>query len=308
MRECNYMQALEGDIDTVHAGFLHGGHVLAERDTTPATIGYYTAKTRSARFVTRANEIGFTFAAVRPAEEDTEYWRTGHFLLPFFTMNGPGLMPLKNRAQLWVPIDDTHTMVWVVEPADHVEKHRSGTGIGGLREGGTRPEPQAQNPLFQGRRGQWTLLQPHTSGWLGRFRPVQNEHNDYLIERDLQKNVEWDPSRPATGTYSGIPGGADVQDTAVQESMGGLYDRTLEHLGTTDSMIIQTRRRLIDAAKALRDHGTIPPGVDNPGLYRLRSGGALLPRGVNGLEVLRPVHHFETDALDLQASVPVPVR
>src|SRR6266550_2521932 len=99
MRECNFMQALEGDIDTVHAGFLHGGHVVAERDTTPGTIGYYSAKTRSAVFHTRRHEIGATFAAVRPAEEDTEYWRTGHFLLPFYTLNGPGLLPLKNRAQ-----------------------------------------------------------------------------------------------------------------------------------------------------------------------------------------------------------------
>ena len=304
MRECNYMQALEGDIDTVHAGFLHGGHVIAERDTHPATIGYYAAKTRAARFVTRPNEIGFTFAAVRPAESTTEYWRTGHFLLPYFTMNGPGLMPLKNRAQLWVPVDDEHTMVWVVEPADHLEKHRNGTGIGGLKEGGTSPGPRPSNPLFQGRGGQWTILEPNSSDWLGRFRPAQNEHNDYLIERDLQRHLEMDPTKPPTGTYSGIPGGADIQDAAVQESMGGVYDRTMEHLGTTDAMIIQTRRRLIAAAKALREHGTVPPGVDEPTLYRLRSGGALLPKGVNGLEILRPVHCWQADSIEPEMLVP----
>ena len=26
-RDCNYLQALEGEIDTAHFGFLHGGHV-----------------------------------------------------------------------------------------------------------------------------------------------------------------------------------------------------------------------------------------------------------------------------------------
>jgi len=112
---------------------------------------------------------------------------------------------------------------------------------------------------------------------------------------------ELDPTKPQTGTYSGIAGGADIQDCAVQESMGGVYDRTQEHLGTTDSMIIVARRVLINAAKALRDHGTIPPGVENPSLYRLRSGGALLPKGVNGLEVLRPVHFFETDSIEVAA-------
>ena len=46
--------------------------------------------------------------------------------------------------------------------------------------------------------------------------------------------------------------------------MGHIVDRTNEHLGTSDAMIIRTRRRLINAAIALRDHGTVPPGVDDP--------------------------------------------
>jgi hypothetical protein len=69
-------------------------------------------------------------------------------------------------------------------------------------------------------------------------------------------------------------------------------------------MIIKTRRQLIDAAKALRDHGTVPPGVDNPSLYRMRSGGALLPKGVNGLELLRPVHFLQADGIEETVQVP----
>ena len=303
MRVCNFMQALEGDIDTVHAGFLHAGHVVAERDTTPGTIGHYTAKTRAAVFHTRLHELGATFAAVRPAEEDTEYWRTGHFLLPFYTLNGPGLLPLKNRSQVWVPVDDEHTMVWLFEPKSHQELHRNGEGIGGLKEGRTRADPKGATDLTSLGLGgvQGTRLLPNSTGWLDRFRTVQNADNDYLVDRDLQRHIELDPTKPQTGTYSGIAGGADIQDCAVQESMGGVYDRTQEHLGTTDSMIIVARRVLINAAKALRDHGTIPPGVENPSLYRLRSGGALLPKGVNGLEVLRPVHFFETDSIEVAA-------
>jgi hypothetical protein len=48
--------------------------------------------------------------------------------------------------------------------------------------------------------------------------------------------------------------------------MGPITDRTQEHLGSTDAMLIQVRRRLINAAKALRDSGVTPPGVDDPSL------------------------------------------
>jgi hypothetical protein len=87
--------------------------------------------------------------------------------------------------------------------------------------------------------------------------------------------------------------------------MGAVYDRTQEHLGTSDAMIIRARRSLINAAKALRDRNQVPPGVDNPGLYRMRSGGALLPRNINGLEVLKPVHFLESDTVALAVEVPV---
>jgi hypothetical protein len=134
------------------------------------------------------------------------------------------------------------------------------------------------------------------TGWLDRFRPIANQHNDYLIDRELQQTIEWDKSKPVIGTYSGIPGPG--QDPMAQESMGAIYDRTQEHLGTSDAMIIRARRRLLTAARELRDNGTTPTGVDNPSLYRMRSGGALLPRGVNGLELLKPVHNLQADNVE----------
>ena len=67
----------------------------------------------------------------------------------------------------------------------------------------------------------------------------------------------------------------------MTESMGPIYDRSNEHLGTTDALIIRTRRRMIAAAKALHEQGITPPGVDNPEVYRQRSGGVILPRGID---------------------------
>ncbi len=76
-----------------------------------------------------------------------------------------------------------------------------------------------------------------------------------------------------------------LQDPMAQESMGPVYDRTQEHLGTTDAMVIRTRQVLLAKARALRESGEIPPGVDQPQLYRMNSGGLLATKGENGIEV-----------------------
>jgi phthalate 4,5-dioxygenase oxygenase subunit len=91
----------------------------------------------------------------------------------------------------------------------------------------------------------------------------------------------------------------------AQESMGTIYDRSQEHLGTSDAMIIRARHSLIGAVKALRERQATPPGVDSPALYRMRSGGALLQKGVKGLEVLKPVHFFQSDTIEIGMEVPV---
>jgi phthalate 4,5-dioxygenase len=309
MQECNFMQALEGDIDTVHAGFLHFGHLASDRDFLKGSADYYTIKQREARFEAYEHEIGTTYAAVRPAESDSDYWRTGHFLLPFYTMNAPGVLPLKNSANAWVPLDDENTMVWGFGPQRITGLDPNSEGIGGLKVGVRQTaEPRGRNdPYPQRQAGQRVLQQrmflDDTSDWLGRFRPIANKSNDYLIDRDLQTDMEQEASNPLRGTYTGIPGPG--QDPMAQETMGTIYDRSQEHLGTSDAMIIRTRRALIVAAKALRDQGTLPPGVERPGLYRMRSGGALLPKGVNGMSLLKPVHFMESDsiAIAMEASI-----
>ncbi len=79
---------------------------------------------------------------------------------------------------------------------------------------------------------------------------TQNAANDFLIDREKQK----------TFSYTGILG-INQQDMAVTESMGAIYDRGHEHLGTTDRAIIQMRKSLIKAAKDLAK-GIEPPTAD----------------------------------------------
>ena len=107
-----------------------------------------------------------------------------------------------------------------------------------------------------------------TSDPRSRFYTAANIHNDFKQDRELQKEL-----------ILGIPFLGNLQDRAMTETMGPIYDRTQEHLGTTDAMVIFMRRRLIDAAKALRDEGAVPVNVEDPNLCRVRPASALLPEG-----------------------------
>jgi phthalate 4,5-dioxygenase len=269
LRDCNWMQALEGDIDTSHLSFLHLGTVKPE-DTSPGSFDYYGVKNRSPKYDVHETEFGTTYGAYRPAEEDTYYWRIANFLFPFYTMIPTGTLGIAVHVRVWVPIDDEHVMFWNIAVPRTRTIGRQGQQQTERNAASGRPADVASN----GGRGNGYDYEPFTSGWLGRWRLNQNAANDYGIDREAQ----------ASGVnYTGIAG-IFQQDQAMTESMGAVYVRSHEHLGTSDAMVIRTRRRLINAAKALREKGQVPPGVDNPEVYRTRSGSVILPRSVNWLD------------------------
>jgi hypothetical protein len=76
---------------------------------------------------------------------------------------------------------------------------------------------------------------------------------------------------------------------AMTEGMGPIMDRTNEHLGTSDQLIIRTRRRLLACARALQETGEVPPGVDHPEVYHQKSGGIILPRSADWWEATREI-------------------
>jgi phenylpropionate dioxygenase-like ring-hydroxylating dioxygenase large terminal subunit len=255
--ECNWLQSLEGDYDTVHLGFLHQGSIKPE-DVQEGSLEYYVLKTRWARFITADTEFGCTYGCYRPAEADTTYWRLAQFLFPFYAMIPT--VPLGSRKMVIavVPVDDDHCMRWTW--GENLRRNRGGI-----------PTPEVDGITT----GYHTDPSHNTTDWYGRFRPAGNSRNDYLIDREAQRiNV-------GGMGYSGIPGRG--QDGAVTESMGTIYQRDAEHLGVTDSGIIRMRRLFIKHTRALRDHGVMPPGVDNADVYKVRSGSIILPNGVNGI-------------------------
>ena len=268
LRECNWFQGLEGDIDTSHLGFLHLGAIKPEQ-TTPGTFDYYNVADRAPKYEVVDTEFGTSYGAYRPAEADTYYWRIAHFLFPFFTMIPTGILGMQVLVRAWVPVDDEHIMFWsITAPRSRVGSGAAG-GASGLNAGGRAVAAAGARP------GGFEFL-PDSPDWLGKFRLAQNNDNDYLIDRKAQR----------TESFTGIAG-IHQQDQAVTESMGPIYDRTQEHLGTSDAMVIRTRRRVINAARALRDNAVTPPGVDNPAVYRHRSGGVILPRDADWLEATK---------------------
>jgi len=268
LRECNWFQALEGDIDTSHLGFLHLGAVTPTQ-TTPGTFDYYNVTDRAPKYEVVDTEFGTSYGAYRPAEADTYYWRIAHYLFPFFTMIPTGILGMQVLVRAWVPVDDNHVMFWsMAAPRSRVGNGAAG-GASGLNAGG-RPVASAG-----ARPGGFEFL-PDTTDWLGKFRLTQHKDNDYLVDRQSQR----------TDSFTGIAG-IHQQDQAVTESMGPIYDRSQEHLGTSDAMVIRTRRRVINAARALRDSAATPPGVDTPEVYRHRSGGVILPHDADWLEATK---------------------
>jgi phthalate 4,5-dioxygenase len=248
LRDCNYLQALEGDIDTSHFSFLHFGHAEPE-SATPGTFQYFQLKHRSPRYSVVDTEYGATYGAYRPAEPGTLYWRIAHFLFPCYTMIPTGVLGDQILVRAWVPMDDDHTMFFSMRPAPEAD---------------SRFSVEAQ--LNQSRNVVYSSMLPNTSHWYGRFRLGSCAANDYEIDRDAQHRKE---------DYTGITG-IHTQDQAITESMGPIYERTQEHLGSSDTMVIRVRRRLMDAARALADTGALPRSVDHPEVYRQRSGGVIL--------------------------------
>ncbi|HWL21882.1 MAG TPA: Rieske 2Fe-2S domain-containing protein [Bradyrhizobium sp.] len=248
-RDCNYLQALEGEIDTSHFGFLHAGHVDVE-DVAEDEPLRHTITDRAPRYQLADMPWGTQYAGYRPAGVDRTYWRFANFLFPFWTQAPNGEFASHMHARAWVPLDDTHTM-FVFFWWKHAVSAMS------------LPQPAYKDGTPIGGTGRGNKFLPNTSDWLGRWRLEANSANDWKIDRSAQQDGS---------IYSGIDG-VHLQDQAITESMGPIVDHELEHLAPSDQMITRTRRRLLMAARALRDQGVAPPGAEDPGVYRgARSG------------------------------------
>jgi phenylpropionate dioxygenase-like ring-hydroxylating dioxygenase large terminal subunit len=267
-QECNWLQALEGGIDTVHANFLHGGRPPGLRYGDDSVQGRARNISLAPLLEVVPTDYGYCYAGIRTLGEEGDYVKAYHWIFPWYQIRNSAT----NAGHIWIPMDDENTMVynWTVV----------------LEEVGRERPPAEDGPdlpvwLRDARRyvGNGNQFVEEVAIDLN-FRSIRNADNRYLIDRHLQK----------TQSFSGITG-INTQDRAIQESMGPIADRTLERLGTTDRAIIQTRRSLLQAIKTVQDGGD-PPGLE-PSYYRVRGYETILPKGLDWYHEMRPVIFME---------------
>jgi len=270
LTNCNWLQVIEGDLDTVHFTFLHAGHLKPE-DAEPGSFLEYQLKHRSLRYQLCDTDFGFTCGAYRPAgDPDHLYWRIAHFMFPCYSLVPTGVLGTRREVSLSVPMDDEHTMRFQM---------------------GVRAAKRSDQKVGMGSLMSPTM--PNTTDWFGRWRSPRNAGNDYLLDREMQRRGD---------SFTGIDA-IDLEDIAMTELMGPIFDRTGEHLGSTDMAVIRLRRRLLAAAKALAEEGRTPPGVDDPEVYQQRSGGVVLHRDEDWLEATADLRQAGIDHPELDRTL-----
>jgi phthalate 4,5-dioxygenase len=231
--DANWLQALEGGIDSAHSSFAHNERLgdkqnwVRNKDTAP-------------RLDVERTDYGFNYVSTRDVGDEGYYVRVYHYVMPHVQMRGSITAMEGGRAKVpkfdghvWVPIDDEHTMVY-----NMLWSYDANVPM--------TPEYIAWWESFNGRADE---------DQLPGFKPKRNLSNDYMIDRQRQK----------TQTFTGIIG-INTQDMAVQEGMGPICDRSKEHLGTTDKAIITARQLLLEACDDVAA-GKTPRGTD-PTTYR----------------------------------------
>jgi phenylpropionate dioxygenase-like ring-hydroxylating dioxygenase large terminal subunit len=226
LQECNWLQAMEGGIDSSHVSWLHRGDLNSDPLFRNNVGNRYNLSDLRPVFEVVESPGGLYIGARRNAENGNYYWRITQWVVPNFTMIPPR-GDHSVHGHFWVPIDDENCWAW------SYEYHP------------TRPLTEEEVTAVRAGQGIHVKYTP------GTYRPLANKDNDYLIDRAAQK---------AGNSYSGVEGIA-MQDASLQESMGPIVDRAKENLVSTDNGIIMSRFRLLIAAKNLVDKGIVPPGI-----------------------------------------------
>lgn len=262
--ECNWLQAMEGGMDPVHASILHA--VINPNSTRGGVRGIRTKPVPQEDDVELTN-YGLMLASIRTLEDKRQWVRVQHYVMPFhtffplelptFELGGETSEEYKPfiNGHMFVPMDDENTMTynWIAKV-------------------GKEPLLDTEIEALERGRGRGP-------GELTRdFRKVRNKDNNWLIDRQIQR----------TETFTGIEG-MHTQDHAVQESMGPIVDRTQEHLDTTDKPIIMARRFLLAAVRNVQE-GTEPPGV-RPTYYTVRAVERIITDGTRWRETLKHLYN-----------------
>ena len=250
--DCNYLQALEGGLDSSHATIMHNRNIgdLSFLENYERTVPGINVT---------VTDYGYNYSGVR-LRDGNQWVRLYHYVMPVTQIRGHIVTseykqnPLI-KGHFWVPIDDTHTCTynWMYS----AER--------------TIPLTSEFAEISETSSGRGTAAADPND----RYRLIQNLANDFLIDREVQK----------TQTFTGIAG-VNTQDLAIQEGMGPIVDRSKEHLGTTDRAIIVMRQLLLEAIATAESGGT-PRGVDASSYRDVRALDHLVPKELDWHVALR---------------------
>jgi hypothetical protein len=251
---CNWLQALEVGIDPAHASFLH--RFFADEDPSDAAYG------RQFRAATIGADIPMTrlmreVPNPRLESEETPYAlrittlrpvndQVVHLRITNMLFPHAFVIPLSREmtiTQFHVPIDDTHCYWYAIF-----------TSFGAPVDKATM---RAQR------------LETHT---LPDYLPLASRDNDW----------GFDPDEQAEATYTGMGQDINVHDQWAVESPGPIADRSKEHLGYSDRVIIAARRMIFRAID------TVAAGGDPPG-----TTGANTLRGPATIDAVGPADDWE---------------
>lgn len=258
VQECNWLQAIEGELDSAHAAILHG------RIDSGGTINQWlAAKDLSPSFECVKHDFGLSIASKRTVDENTRYWRINQFLLPFYSLVPPMKQFPELSGHAWVPIDDENTLciMFSYHPA--------------------QPFYEKTRELFiNGHKGRET---GHPSADSYKAKPINVPYHKYWTKFGPEDAFMFNPETQKETWFSGLPG-LWVQDSACQAGVAPIYDRTKENLSVTDTGIAMTRRLLLDALEALKTSNEKPKGVDEPDIFLVRAASLTLADGVSWKE------------------------
>lgn len=250
VQECNWLQALEGEIDSAHAAILHG-----RADNSGVINQWKQAQDLAPTFECAVHDAGVSIASRRRADADSHYIRVNQYMMPFWTLVPPQSQFPELSGHAWVPIDDEHTLclMFSYHPSQpFYEKTRKvfKEGHAGRQTGHSSEDSFERRPCSEPFHNYWSVF---------------NRGNAYQFNAELGKKYN-----------AGLPG-LWVQDAACQSGVSPIYDRSQEHLGTTDMGIVRTRRLLLETLKRLSSEGTAPASVADPEQFLWRAISITVP-------------------------------
>ena len=150
LQDSNWLQAMEGGIDSSHVSFLHRGDLGSDPLFKGAKGNEYNLADMRPHFEVVEQPGGLFIGARRNAENGNYYWRITPWVMPTFTMIPPRAdHPI--HGHFWIPIDDENCWAWTYDfhpvralAEREVDAMRDGAGVHCKYVPGTYPAARQQ--------------------------------------------------------------------------------------------------------------------------------------------------------------------